>query len=520
MRYGLSAMLFLAIAASSIRAAGSLRLDFGPPSISKKTFESDAVVVGTVTFIERELIEAKRHPNATETMAHSIAVVKVDRVIKGWKSTTHLRVGFVEIDASNEHGFNLDDGNMCRILYLLQHETYLLFLNKHPDFAFYTFDSARTAPLVVPGPVQYCPDVAEAEIAANFQIRLREAWTERRDRSFKIDSNSGDPKMVAAVPSTEAQRLTALRSGKIDLHPADFDSTFDDNDEISIPLCSKLSTSIPSRVHLMRALFLASLLILVPSVASAKRAPGRTPVQSAAVAEFILLGHVTEFDKDPVEAESGPGTKDKIQYTMATVKVTEALRGLKTETHVKVGFMPSGRSPLNLVEKQDYLLFLTKHHSGNFYTMNSMSPPLAITKDTNPTVDEVKAVGKILADPAKALKAEKAEDKAFAAAALILHYRSPLESGVEQTLEAVPLAESQAILKAIGALDWTATPTVGGFEIIRTFYQLAIGADAGWKQPEPKPGDDTTAVLHKAYSDWLAGPGVKFQIQKFVAKKK
>lgn len=270
----------------------------------------------------------------------------------------------------------------------------------------------------------------------------------------------------------------------------------------------------------MRALFLASLLILVPSVALAKRAASRTPVQSAAVAEFILLGNVTEIDKDPVEAESGPGTKDKIHYTMATVKVNEALRGLKTETHVKVGFMPSGRSPLNLVEKQDYLLFLTKHHSGNFYTMNFMSPPLAITKDTNSTVDEVKAVGKILADPAKALKAEKAEDKALAAAALIMHYRSPLESGVEQTLEAVPLAESQAILQAIDAVDWTATPAVGGFEVTRAFYQLAIGADAGWKQLEPKPGDDATALLHKAYSVWLAGPGAKFQIQKFVAKKK
>ena len=76
----------------------------------------------------------------------------------------------MEIEPSNEHGFNLDDGNMCRILYLLQHETYLLFLNKHPDFAFYTFDSARAAPLLVPGPVQYCPDVAEAEIAANFAV--------------------------------------------------------------------------------------------------------------------------------------------------------------------------------------------------------------------------------------------------------------------------------------------------------------------------------------------------------------
>ena len=270
----------------------------------------------------------------------------------------------------------------------------------------------------------------------------------------------------------------------------------------------------------MRALFLLALLVLVPSVALAKRAPSRTPVQSAAVAEILLLGQVTEIDKDPVESESGPGTKDKIAYTIATVKVTEALRGLKTETHVKVGFMPSGRSPLNLVEKQDYLLFLTKHHSGNFYTMNFMSPPLAITADKKSTVDEVKAVGKILTDPAKALKAEKAEDKALAAAALIMHYRSPSDSGVEQILEAVPLAESQAILKAIDALDWTATPSVGGFEITRVFYQLAIGADAGWKQPEPKPGDDATAVLHKAYTDWLAGSGAKFQIQKYIAKKK
>ncbi len=243
MRYGLSAMLLLAISASSIRAAGPLLREIKPWTIATKSWGSDAVVVGTVTFIERELIEAKRHPNATETMAHLIAVVKVDSVIKGWKTTTHVRVGFVEIEPSNEHGFNLDDGNMCRILNLLEHETYLLFLNKHPDFAFYTFDFVRAAPLPVPGPARYCPDVVAAEIAVGEQAALFDVMRALRegdsiDLENPLDSK---PSMADATLTTEAQRLTALRSGKIDLNPADFDSAFDDNDEISIPLFSAQS---------------------------------------------------------------------------------------------------------------------------------------------------------------------------------------------------------------------------------------------------------------------------------------
>jgi hypothetical protein len=270
----------------------------------------------------------------------------------------------------------------------------------------------------------------------------------------------------------------------------------------------------------MRSLLLVALLLVVPSIALGKRAANRTPVQSAAVADVVLVGTVTDFDKDPLVATSAPGAADKISYTVATVKVTDAIRGLKTETHVKVGYTPNARTPLNLAEKQDYLLFLTKHHSGNFYVLKFMSPPVAIGAGSKTTVDEVKLVGKILADPAKALKAEKVEDKAFAAMVLIMHYRLSSESGVEQTTEALPLEISQSILQAMGGIDWTTTPQVGGFEIMPAFYQLGIVENDGWKIPEIKPGELGVTVLHKTFNEWLMGAGAKYQIQKFVPKVK
>jgi hypothetical protein len=269
-----------------------------------------------------------------------------------------------------------------------------------------------------------------------------------------------------------------------------------------------------------RLLLFAALLILVPSVAAGKRAPSRTPVQSAAVASVILVGTVTEIGKEPVIASSSPGIKDKVEFTVATLKVTDPILGIKDATHVKVGFQPNARSPLNLAEKGEYLLFLTKHHDGGFYVMNWMSPPLAITADTKASVVEVKAIGKILADPAKALKAEKAEDKSLAAAVLAMHYRSPSETGVEQTTEALPLDESQSILKALAATEWGATPQVGGYDLMRSFYQLGITDKDGWKQPAFKPGENAATAMHKAFTEWLAGPGAKYQIQKFVAKTK
>ena len=270
----------------------------------------------------------------------------------------------------------------------------------------------------------------------------------------------------------------------------------------------------------MRSLLLVTLLLVVPSIAVGKRAASRTPVQSAVVADVVLVGTVTDIEKDPLVTTSASGANDKISYTVATVKVTDAIRGLKTETHVKVGYTPNARTPLNLAEKQDYLLFLTKHHSGNFYVLNFMSPPVALTAGTKTTVDDVKSVGKILADPAEALKAEKAEDKAFAALVLVMRHRNPSESGAEQTLEAVPLEESQSILQALGAIDWTTTPQVGGFQFLQAFYQLGIVENDGWKTPEIKPGEQAVTVLHKTFKEWLTGAGAKYRIQKFVPKVK
>ncbi len=268
-----------------------------------------------------------------------------------------------------------------------------------------------------------------------------------------------------------------------------------------------------------RLILFAALLMLAPSVAAGKRAPGNVPAASAATVGTVLVGTVTEIDKDPVSVASAPGAKDTVAYTVATVKVTDAIRGLKSETHVKVGFQPSRRGGTNLDEKQTYLFFLSKHPVGNFYVMDWMNAPLPINEASKASVEQVKAIAKILGDPDKALEAKKPEDRALAAMVLILHHRTPSATGVAQTTEALPLAESQAILKAYGAVDWMATPEIGGLPVLRQFYSLGLGADAGWKQPEVKPGEDGTVALQKAYAEWLAGAGAKYQIQKFVAKK-
>lgn len=251
-----------------------------------------------------------------------------------------------------------------------------------------------------------------------------------------------------------------------------------------------------------------------------KRAPSQAPAVSAATASIVVTGTAAEIDKKTVSVPSTPGGADHAEYTLAPVKITESIRGLNDVKEIKVGFVANPRSGGSLVAKQDYLLFLTKHPVGDFYTVNWNSPAVPLTADTKTVVASVQAVGKILADPEKALAAEKDAEKADAALVLIAHYRlSQSGTGVERTTEAVPLEVSQSILKALAAADWGQQPTMPGYNFLQSFYSLGLDDKSGWKPMPPKPGEDGTAAMRQQFTEWLKADGAKYQIQKFAPKK-
>jgi hypothetical protein len=124
-----------------------------------------------------------------------------------------------------------------------------------------------------------------------------------------------------------------------------------------------------------------------------------------------------------------------------------------------------------------------------------------------------------LADPMKALKAAKAEDRYLAAAALLAKYRSYPEDGRETEFVKVAADESKLILKAIADADWK-KEDADGMNPIQTFFQLGLNPASGWTPPKLAAGQDFQDVTKAAFVKWLGEAGKDYQIQKIVPKNK
>lgn len=290
----------------------------------------------------------------------------------------------------------------------------------------------------------------------------------------------------------------------------------------------------------MRRILAAVLAVgLGGSAAEGKLIAMKPPAQRAATAEVVAVGTVTAVDADPVEALPYPGAEAKVKYKVAVVKVDEALAGAKGETHLRVGFIPppkaDGDAPVRPIRRRPnpapelkagdkYLFFLARHPDGKFYAMPAMSPPVP-AGDKDAVKDDLAAVKKVLAvaaEPLQALKAEKAEDRHFAAVTLATKYRSYPEGAAETEEVAVPAEEGKLILRGLAEGDWAKfrRDTPNG---LQAFYALGLTEADGWKMPEvnPAPGKEVNVgeVTKTAFTAWLAGPGKGYAVKKVVAKK-
>lgn len=257
-------------------------------------------------------------------------------------------------------------------------------------------------------------------------------------------------------------------------------------------------------------------------------APVARPVERALRAPVVVVGKVTAVEKDPVDAELYPGATQKVAYRVAVVKVEANLAGAENATHLKVGFVPVGaggrRGPENpnLQAGEEWLFFLTKHHGNEFHAIPYMTPPLsAKAEGFKGDVEAVKKALATVADPAKAMKAEKADDRFSAAVAILYKLRTPTE-GNFKGYEAVPLTadESRPVLKALGEGVWKAARAGDdGLNGYSAFARLGLAQADGWKPPAAKPGADFFEQMREEYNKWLDGPGKDYRIKKLVPKK-
>ncbi|MBM3983820.1 MAG: hypothetical protein FJ304_26850 [Planctomycetes bacterium] len=272
-----------------------------------------------------------------------------------------------------------------------------------------------------------------------------------------------------------------------------------------------------------------------PALAGAA-APPPSAHQKFASAQVVVVGKVTAIEKNTVDASSPYiGAKDKVAYKVAVVKIETDLGGAAGLTHIKVGFVPSDpnappprgsggvirpREPVpELTDGQYVLVYLCKHPTADFYVMPYRNLPANLGAP-NGTVEleQIKKFAAATADPLKGLKSDKSDVRAETAALLVAKYRTypALAAGTE--LVAIPAEESKLILKAIADADWDAraarTPAA-----VEAFFQLGFTDKDGWKQPQPKPGENYYAAIKAAYGKWLDGPGKDYVIKKVVAKK-
>jgi hypothetical protein len=283
--------------------------------------------------------------------------------------------------------------------------------------------------------------------------------------------------------------------------------------------------------------------------ASALRIAYFPPAQRAIHAEVVVVGKVIGIEKQPVDLAPGPGAPEKITHKIALVKVQENLSGAENITHLKIAFVPPaapppadvdeparpirpvrppirpGLQPPELREGDEYLFFLVKHPGGPYYMMPGMYPPIPV-KGADREIEQVKKVTAALANPLVGLKSDKPEVRAQTAAVLVMKFRSaPMFA---QQVDQVPVeAElSRLILQALAEADWSqqANAEVTPFQPVQAFYALGLTPQDGWNPPKfvpPQPGQppvDYNKVVHKAYVEWLKGPGKEYRIKKFVAK--
>jgi hypothetical protein len=286
-------------------------------------------------------------------------------------------------------------------------------------------------------------------------------------------------------------------------------------------------------------------LVATEATAFALVAAPNPPVRRAIGSDVVLVGKVTGFEKDLVQAEPYPGAKQKTGYKVAVVKIEDGLAGTGKMKEIKIGFIPPAKPDPNapvrpgirpprggfgipeLKEGQEFLFFLAKHPSGDFYIMPGMSPPVDM-KDANAKkeVENVKKITAILADPMKGLKSDKADVRAETAAIMVSKYRSYPATGGQVDQVAIDADESKLILKALLEGDWSAR---GGFRFdgpptpLMAFQSLTLNEKDGWVAPvivnvPGAPPVDYGAVQKDAFAKWLDGAGKKYVVKKIVAK--
>jgi len=118
---------------------------------------------------------------------------------------------------------------------------------------------------------------------------------------------------------------------------------------------------------------------------------GETPLPlRIAQADLVVVGRVSGVEDKSLEAEPIPGSAGKVAYRVLGMKLEEVLLGDKAAKKIRVGFIPksapSAPPPQLFVLEEGWegLLFLKKHHQGDFYVTFALFSNLPRARPSSP----------------------------------------------------------------------------------------------------------------------------------------
>ncbi len=236
-----------------------------------------------------------------------------------------------------------------------------------------------------------------------------------------------------------------------------------------------------------------------------------------ATAEMIVIGKVTGFEDKTAEALQTPGGKDKAEYKIATLEVSDVIRAPKGTKKLRIGFIPPppnvviSPAPFLPTSGMEGCFFLTKHFDGDFEVVNGQ---LSFLDKNQPNFEKqvalIKRCVKLLEDPAASLKAKEAEDRFLTAAMLLARYRTRKSTNAEE--KQIDADESKLILKALAEADWTPAKDVTQLTPMMALMRLPLTEKDGWTPP--KDFKELPAYAEK----WVKEHESTYRISKFVEK--
>ena len=142
--------------------------------------------------------------------------------------------------------------------------------------------------------------------------------------------------------------------------------------------------------------------------------------------------------------------------------------------------------------------------------------------DFDNELKNIRKILKIFADPLTALRANKADDRQFAACALVLRYQAArwLAEPAALARESIGAEESKLILGALSEMKWGETPfdPEGVVTLKNAFEHLNLTEKEGWRPPQPKNGEDVNQLMTQAVSTWIKDNANKYRVPRLVAK--